>query len=51
MATPDSHNSIRVFTGAVIINEVILMIQGFGNMLLFSYSIYTWLLWGTTYGF
>ncbi len=40
--------AIRVFTGAIITNEVILMVQGFGNMLMFSYSIYTWLLWGTS---
>ena len=39
--------SIRVFAGAIITNEIILMVQGFGNMLMFSYSIYTWLLWCT----
>jgi hypothetical protein len=38
--------SVRVFAGAIITNEVILMTQGFGNMLMVSYSIYTWLLWG-----
>jgi hypothetical protein len=38
--------AIRIFAGAIIANEVILMVQGFGNMLMISYGIYTWLLWG-----
>ena len=38
--------AVRVFAGAVIANQTILMVQGFGNMLMVSNSIYAWLLWG-----
>jgi len=36
---------ILVFATGVIINEVILMTQGLGNMLWFSSKVYAWLLW------
>jgi hypothetical protein len=34
------------FTAMVIINELILSAQGFGNLLKLSNSMYTWMLWG-----
>jgi len=40
--------AIVIFTSAVVANEVILMVQGFGNLLMLSNSIYTWLLWGVS---
>jgi hypothetical protein len=40
--------TVRIFAGAIIVNEIILMVQGFGNMLMISYGIYTWLLWGAS---
>ena len=38
--------AVIVFVAAVITNEVILMVQGFGNILMLSNSMYTWLLFG-----
>ena len=44
------HRFTRIAVGSfafmVIVNELILMIQGFGNILRLSNSMYTWLLWG-----
>lgn len=40
--------AVRVFAGGVIANEAILMVQGFGYMLMISYDLYTWLLWGAS---
>ncbi len=37
--------SIVTFIVGIIITELILMIQGFGNLLMLSNGIYTWLLW------
>lgn len=46
----DLHNrltriSVTLFATAVTVNHTILFIQGFGNMLMVSNSIYAWLLW------
>ncbi len=43
-----TRTAIRTFAGAIIFNELILMIQGFGNMLMLSNRIYAWLLWFTS---
>lgn len=40
--------AVITFAGGVIANEIILMVQGFGNMLMISNSLYTWLLWGAS---
>jgi hypothetical protein len=37
--------AITVFASAIAGNETILMVQGFGNMLMVSNSLYSWLLW------
>jgi hypothetical protein len=38
--------SLTLFTVAVILNEVVLMTQGLGAMLIISSTIFPWLLWG-----
>jgi hypothetical protein len=40
--------AVIVFITGVIANEVILMVQGFGNMLMIAYNLYSWLLWGAS---
>jgi hypothetical protein len=37
--------AISVFASAILANETVLMIQGFGNMLMVSNGLYSWLLW------
>ena len=41
-----TRNAIRVFVAAVITNELVLAVQGFGNILMLTTSMYTWILWG-----
>lgn len=43
-----TRTAVKTFAGAIIINEVILMIQGFGNMLMLSNHLYALLLWITS---
>jgi hypothetical protein len=38
--------AVMVFTGGIIANETVLMVQGFGNMLMIGNDVYAWLLWG-----
>lgn len=38
-------NSLIAFSGAIILNELILLVQGFGLLLSVSNNIYGWLLW------
>lgn len=40
--------AISVFASAILANETVLMIQGFGNMLMVSNGLYSWLLWGVS---
>jgi len=39
--------SLLVFASAVVVNEVLLMLQGLGQIFMTYHPIYLWLLWGT----
>ncbi len=45
-----SEMAVNVFASAVVLNEVILMMQGLGVMLMTNSSIYSWMLWVTGAG-
>lgn len=40
--------AIMIFAGGIIVNEAILMVEGFGNLLMISNSNYNWLLWAVS---
>lgn len=40
-----TRRAVTVFIAGIIVNETVLMVQGFGNMLMVSNSLYAWLLW------
>jgi hypothetical protein len=40
--------ALLTFISGVMVNEAILMVQGFGNMLMISNGFYAWLLWGAS---